>query len=98
MKVETCVVLFFPNFLSELKLKSLKIVLINKASLIFFSNFIIIIQKTKTIGILIVKLLLFVHTQNTIDGTMYFFIIHFDPQRFILYNLILIEGQLLLIS
>jgi hypothetical protein len=30
-----------------------------------------------------------------VDGIVYFFIIHFDPQSFILDDLILIKGQLL---
>jgi hypothetical protein len=30
-----------------------------------------------------------------VDGIVYFFIIHFDPQNFILDDLILIKGQLL---
>ena len=52
-------------------------------------------KNTKMRRILTVKSLLFIHIQNSGDGTMYFFRIHFGPPSFILYDLILIEDQLL---
>jgi len=51
-------------------------------------------KKTKICRILTVKSLLFIHIQNSRDGTVYFFRIHFGPSSFILYDLILIESQL----